>query len=393
MPWRDYDSRPYLMRAGFEPERTAPLRANDICFMRRQHRCNKVFGASKSCFVACPTDDALEPLLALFEAKLAAHGVEAVIAVKERAYGQDIVCTKICGRIIESRFCVVILDEVDRDGLSIANPNVYYEYGLMTALRKHVIPFQRDGMSLAFNIQSHDTVKYNARNMADELERAIRDAIAQTEPGHHREDTDVPVGTRGIRRRLELAGYVVAERSDPASEAAQDTQFATFISDSGGYLFLAKVDDTQDVVNYLDDLPVLVYRIEELRRRTEAELGGLPASIESVRKQLEEAQAKPFRSRVFDLERDFDKLEKRGPVLERRLARLASACLGFISAPEVDAGLLGVNTEGALAGTSLAAIRNKGTSLEIGSSTVELSRGPLDGMPATDPSGSLSRSE
>jgi len=60
MPWRDYDPRPYLMRAGFEPERTAPLRANDICFMRRQHRCDKVFGASKSCFVACPTDDALE---------------------------------------------------------------------------------------------------------------------------------------------------------------------------------------------------------------------------------------------------------------------------------------------------------------------------------------------
>jgi len=135
--------------------------------------------------------------------------------VKERAYGQDIVCTKICGRIIESRFCVVILDEVDRDGVNIANPNVYYEYGLMTALRKHVIPLQRDGMSLAFNIQSQDTVKYNARNMADELERAIRDAIAQTEPGHHRGETDVPVGTRGIRRRLELAGYVAAERSDP----------------------------------------------------------------------------------------------------------------------------------------------------------------------------------
>jgi len=115
-----------------------------------------------------------------------------------------------------------------------------------------------------------------------------------------------------------------------------------------------------------------VYRLEELRRRTEAELGGLPASIESARKELEEAQGKPFRTKVFDLERDFDKLEKRGPVLERRLARLASARLGFISAPEVDADLLGVNTEGALAGTSLAAIRNKGTSLEIGTVPLNL---------------------
>jgi len=388
MPWRDYDPRPYLMRAGFEPERAAPLRKNDICFMRRQHRCDKVFGASKSCFVACPTDDTLEPLLALLEAKLAAHGVEAVIAVKARAYGQDIVCTKICGRIIESRFCVAILDEVDRDGVSIANPNVYYEYGLMTALRKHVIPLQRDGMVLAFNIQSQDTIKYNARNMADEIERAIRDAIAQTEPGQQREDTDVPVGTRGIRRRLELAGYVAAERGDPASEAAQDTQFATFISDSGGYLFLAKVDDTQDIASYLDDLPVLVYRLEDLRRRTEAELGDLPANIESVRGQIEEAQEKPFRTKIFDLERDLDKLEKRAPLLERRLARLASARLGFFSAPEVDADLLRESTESALAGTSIAAIRNDGTSLEIGDSTVELGRSPLESRPVTDSSAS-----
>jgi hypothetical protein len=379
MPWRDFDSRPYLMRPEFEPERTAPMKANDICFMRRQHRCEKVFGASKSCFVACPTDDSLEPLLALLEAKLAAHGIEAVIAVKERAYGQDIVCTKICGRIIESRFCVAILDEVDRDGVSVANPNVYYEYGLMTALRKHVIPLQRDDLNLAFNIQSQDTVKYNPRNMADELERAIRDAIGQTEPGQgDAEVADAQLSARGIRRRLELAGYVPADRNVLANEASQDTQFITFLSDADGYLFLAKIDDDRDVANYLDDLPVLVYRLEELRRRTELELQNLPETIASVRQQLEESGKGPYRARAFDLERELDKLENRAPTLERRLESLAAAHVGFVSAPDLDPAPMREATLSALAGTKMSAAWNDGQTLSIGERVVQLTRGAVE---------------
>jgi hypothetical protein len=385
MPWRDFDERPYLYRPDFAPERTAPLRANDICFMRRQHRCEKVFGASKSCFVACPTDDSLEPLLALLEAKLAAHGIEAVVAVKERAYGQDIVCTKICGRIIESRFCVAILDETERDGVSIANPNVYYEYGLMTALRKHVIPLQRDDLNLAFNIQSQDTVKYNARNMAEEIERAIRDAIAQTEPGQGDDGTvDALISARGIRRRLELAGYVPADRSVQANAASQDTQFITFNSSAGGYLFLAKIDDDRDVANYLDDLPVLVYRLEELRRQTEADLRNLPGAILDLKQQLEESQRGPYRTRAFDLERELDKLENRAPILERRLANLSAAHIGFLGGPEVDPQALREATSSALAPTKMSAAWNEGQTLSIGDCTVELSRGPVESGIAVD---------
>jgi hypothetical protein len=374
MPWRELDSRPYLMGRNLEPQRTTRLRTNDTCFMRRQHRCEKVFGASKSCFVACPSDDTLEPLLALLEAKLAAHGIEAVVAVKDRAYGQDIVCTKICGRIIESRFCVVILDEVDREGIGVANPNVYYEYGLMTALRKHVIPLQRDDMTLAFNIQSQDTVKYNSRNMAEELERAIRDAIAGTEPGQQSEDADVNMTARSIRRRLELAGFAIADRGGAVSETSQDTQFLTFVSESG-YFFLAKVDDDRDMGNYLDDLPVLVYRLEELRRRTEVELLELPGTIAGLKQQIEDAEKdRVFRSRLFDRERDLDQAERRAPVLEDRLRLLTAASLGFIAAPDVDHQRLRAQTESALSETLMSAVWNEGSRLRIGSVTVELGR-------------------
>jgi len=386
MPWRDFDARPFLRGLGLEAERTTPLRTNETCFMRRQHRCGKVFGASKSCFVACPTDESLEPLLALVEAKLAAHGIEAVVAIRERAYGQEIVCTKICGRIIESRFCLVVLDEVKRDGVSLANPNVYYEYGLMTALRKHVIPFQRDGMALAFNIQNQDTVKYNDRNMAEEIERAIRDAIAQTERGQQPEDADLPVSARGVRRRLELAGYVQvpSETNVLANVATEDTQFMTLVSKSDGYLFLAKVDNDRDVGNYLDDLPVLVYRLEELRRRTEVELRDLRASVEARRGSDKLHMKAIFDTQSFLEQRELDLENKRAPILETRLRSLEAAHLGFISAPEVDASLLKVQTEAALADIPITPVWNEGTSLRIGDATVELGRSLPESAAARD---------
>ncbi len=41
------------------------LEINQQCFIRKAHRCGKMFGASKSCFIACPTADDLEPILGL----------------------------------------------------------------------------------------------------------------------------------------------------------------------------------------------------------------------------------------------------------------------------------------------------------------------------------------
>jgi len=126
------------------------------CVVRKDHSCGKFLGASKSCFVACPSTEEVETMLALIIEKLTKIGVEPVIAIKERAYGQDIFCTKICGKIIESQFCLVILDDtiepINGSGANIPNPNVYYEYGLMTALGKYVIPLQKEGQELAFNI-------------------------------------------------------------------------------------------------------------------------------------------------------------------------------------------------------------------------------------------------
>jgi len=60
------------------------------------------------------------------------------VAVDQREFQKDIFCEKICTKIIESLFCIVILNDVTDVGDNVKKPNanVYYEYGLMTAFQK-----------------------------------------------------------------------------------------------------------------------------------------------------------------------------------------------------------------------------------------------------------------
>lgn len=262
MGWK-LDSLDMRRPAVYSESEPSALAANKSCFIRKHHSCGKLFGASKSCFIASPNEDDLEPLLALASEKLMRAGIEPVIAVKERAYGQDIFCTKICGRIIESQFCIAILDDAMTGGVNIPNPNVYYEYGLMTALRKHIIPLQQETLRLAFNIQSYDTIKYNSKNLSSELDKAIAEAAKTTEPGRSGRHESQGVSERTVLRNLELAGYFAADRDAPIASAVRDTGFRAFYSNEHpSVLLLAKVDTKAEVVGFLEDLAVVVPRVE-----------------------------------------------------------------------------------------------------------------------------------
>jgi hypothetical protein len=215
-----------------------PFKVNERCFIRKEHKCGKIFGASKSCFIACPDEEELEPILELFSEKLAKVGIETTIAVKERAYGQDIFCTKICGKIIESKFCVVILDDAIVDGKNIPNPNVYYEYGLMTALGKHIIPLQKEDLKLAFNIQSYDTIKYTFGNIATELDRAIKDAIKITESRDKEDKKEGIFPEKSILRSFELSGFKLREEDWFLSNVINDTEFRGFGQYDKGFMLI-----------------------------------------------------------------------------------------------------------------------------------------------------------
>lgn len=151
------------------------IKANEECLVRHQD-CKRIFGGSRICFVACPNSDEIALELEIIRQKLREVNIEPYVAIDEREFQKDIFCEKICTKIIESQFCIVILNDVKdpQDGINKPNANVYYEYGLMTAFRKKIIPIQLDGHSLAFNIQSLDTLKYNRKDFASQIEDAIR---------------------------------------------------------------------------------------------------------------------------------------------------------------------------------------------------------------------------
>lgn len=288
---------------------------NERCFIRKDHECGKMFGPSKSCFIACPTNDELGLILDVMSEKLSKVGIEPIIAVKERAYGQDIFCTKICGKIIESLFCIVILDDSIKNGNKIPNPNVYYEYGLMTALRKHIIPLQKEDLELAFNIQSYDTIKYNNKNISAELDSAIKDAIRLTE-AKKPEKTPETMDDMFILRRMELAGFEEQAYIELLT-IYKDTEFRGFWHTEKRFLvLLGKVDDHKDLQVCMDDLSVLIYRIEK--------------EVNARLRQLKVFESIPENQGVTDVALSSGRINK------RYLELISTIFIGFITKSEID---------------------------------------------------------
>ena len=299
-----------------------PFRVNERCFIRKDHICRKNFGASKSCFIACPNDDELETILSLISEKLTKVGIEPIIAVKERAYGQDIFCTKICGKIIESQFCIVILDDCIEEGRNIPNPNVYYEYGLMTSLKKHIIPLQKENLKLAFNIQSYDTIKYTSKNISIELDRAIKDAIKLVELKV--EDKRSPLSEKTILRNFEMSGFELKENSWFLSSVVEDTNFRGFGRGGEFYVYLGKIDTEEDAKSYLEDLNVVVYRSEKKGEELKNKINELKGRKKAV-KEENDGTISEFRKRTLE-----DNFETEIKDLERKLEIMSIIYLGFI---------------------------------------------------------------
>lgn len=261
------------------------------CFIRKDHSCGKFLGASKSCFIACPSTEEIQPLLELISEKCAKLGIEAVVAVKERAYGQDIFCTKICGRIIEAQFCIAVLDDYIHNDLNIANPNVYYEYGIMAALGKHIIPLQKEGQKLAFTIQTHDTIKYTSGNLAAELERALKDAVKLTEEDRSGREEPGALSTRLVQRSLEINGYQIKDYDWFLRREVEDTVFMAFgCAERQEYILLTIASTREELLDALTDMRVLAKRFESRRNDL---LEGITAATAQLQKlQGQEASMK-----------------------------------------------------------------------------------------------------
>lgn len=343
MTWQNSYSKIFGFRSIGSQYHFGSLSLNEQCFIRKEHKCGKIFGASKSCFIACPGNDELEPILGLMSEKLTKVGIEPIVAVKERAYGQDIFCTKICGKIIESRFCVVILDDTIVKDVNIPNPNVYYEYGLMTSLKKHIIPLQKEGLDLAFNIQSYDTIKYNSKNITSELDRAIKDAIRITEK-KEKDEKGIALPEKTLLRKLEMAGLKQRDNNNWfLYDVIEDTNFKGFGQyDKHFYLYLGKIDGTSEFQGYLEDLGVVLYRTEkkatELEEKLSYFMNRIKESKKKMKKEENECNSKGRTISSLTLSRyarEIKELESEIEKINDELSLMSTIFVGFIIDPQL----------------------------------------------------------
>lgn len=262
------------------------IRLNDKCLVRRQD-CKRIFGGSRICFVACPNSDEIALELEIIRQKLREVSIEPYIAVDQREFHKDIFCEKICTKIIESLFCIAVLNDVTdaKDGVRKPNANVYYEYGLMTAFRKRIIPVQLAGHNLAFNIQSLDTLKYSSKDFSRQVEEAIRMTVLDIETEH--DVRDERTTQTSVEWAIDLMGLVRADdryrfRHERVF-AVKSFGFETFHRPRDGGLYFAgifeKEDKAQDILlkakmltlrvkNYCDQIKTELAELRDTDRRS-----------------------------------------------------------------------------------------------------------------------------
>lgn len=167
-----------IKNGGFEMENT--IRKNEKCFIGMPS-CGYGYESAKLCFVACPSNDKYALKIDVIKDIIESKRYECHIALKRIDPGNFAFCTKICSKIIQSQFCIVLLDpSPDNTNINeFPNPNVHFEYGMMTCQNKYIIPLQDEKYNLAFNIFPLDTIKYNDSNFKIKITEAVNNAIAR----------------------------------------------------------------------------------------------------------------------------------------------------------------------------------------------------------------------
>lgn len=154
------------------------VRKNEICMVNLPG-CGYVFSSSPSCFIAYGFSRS--PLeMEIIRSLLKERRIEAYEAGSTLTPGQQVFCLKICSKIIQSQFCIVLLNNETVGRVQKPNANVHMEYGLMLGFNKYILPFQHENYRLEFNVAGLDTIKYDNNSFRAKAAETIDHAILQT---------------------------------------------------------------------------------------------------------------------------------------------------------------------------------------------------------------------
>lgn len=157
------------------------IRKNERCIAASKE-CNYVFASTRSCFIGYGFEQS--PMeMALLKAILKNHDIAVSEAGSDFTPGQYAFCTKICAKIITSQFCIILLNGHYVGETYVPNANVNMEYGLALGFNKYVVPFQKEGFPLPFNVSGLDTVVYTERDFERKAAAAIEHAVKETSQG------------------------------------------------------------------------------------------------------------------------------------------------------------------------------------------------------------------
>jgi len=172
----------------------ATIRKNEKCFIGLPS-CGYGYESAKMCFVACPSDEKYTLKIEVIKTLVESKQYECHVALRKIDPGNFVFCTKICSKIIQSQFCILLLDpsisEEDKKS-EYPNPNVHLEYGMMMSQNKYIIPLQDEKYTLPFNISPLDTIKYTESNFKQKVNEAVdkvvkifseREVFGQVPPG------------------------------------------------------------------------------------------------------------------------------------------------------------------------------------------------------------------
>jgi len=210
-------------------------------------------------FIATPGDEEFALELDVLESLLGEKEYESYIALQKLDPAKLAFCTKICSKIITSQFCIVLLNSSshrDHPEIKIPNPNVYMEYGLMMAFKKHILPFQREGDALAFNIRPLDTLMYKKTDFRKLADRAIDNAIIQA--GTTSRPTRALTSSENLLKYISVRGLRVTQLNN------DDVTYLYNLGNPLGYLLLDGIDVVYFGIFDIEPAKEVVFRLKLL---------------------------------------------------------------------------------------------------------------------------------
>jgi hypothetical protein len=292
-------------------------RINDSCIIGLP-TCGYAFNSARMAFIAIPADEEFNLELDVIQDLLRDKGYESFVALQRVDPAKLAFCTKICSKIITSQFCIVLLNSSqhrDHPEVRIPNPNVHLEYGLMMAFKKYVLPLQRDGDALAFNIQPLDTIKYTKGNFRARVEGAIDAAILAT--GTTTRSTRPIISSPILVKYLAVRGlrFANVRLVETANVFALGSPFGFNLLEGREVVFVGLFDE-ESAKEVVFRLKLLLQNLHQTReafeapttRRSPEELEGIRAWWSRVRIQVvasKEIEKDRIRTRVSELTQEF----------------------------------------------------------------------------------------